>query len=142
MREAVVQALGEFSQRQPPRFGAALRCEMAGQQDRRRQPLWWDRLSTGFARTGSGPGVLQTGFINAFAIELRGIGRAHKRAVDVGNSTTPAKMKSAFITPRPEGRGRSLTLRSSVRRVHMLRQIKNVILSQRRRISRGALRAS
>jgi hypothetical protein len=58
-------------------------------------------------------GVWQTGFINAFAIESRGVdrlltraariahgmtpnpSRARKRAVDIGNSTAPAKMKSA-----------------------------------------------
>jgi hypothetical protein len=61
--------------------------------------------------------LLQTGFIDAFSIQLRGIDRlltraaqfahginpnptrARERAVDVSNSTTPAKMKSACVTP-------------------------------------------
>jgi hypothetical protein len=69
--------------------------------------------------------LLQTGFIDAFAIELRGIdrlltraarignnamrdpSRAREQAVDVGYSTTPAKMKSARVTPQSEARRES-----------------------------------
>jgi hypothetical protein len=68
--------------------------------------------------------LLQAGSIDALPIQLRGIDRllthaariahgmipiraARKRAVDVRNSTTPAKMKSACITPRSEARRES-----------------------------------
>jgi hypothetical protein len=69
--------------------------------------------------------LLQTGFIDAFAIELRGIDRlltraarvahgiipnpssAREQAVDMGYSTMPATMSSACVTPQSEVRRES-----------------------------------